>query len=65
MAILVAVTMTISYHHIVPPAKQAHAIPPNTVNTVMDAWNGYHSIKIQPEDRHKVTFITEQGRFRY
>ena len=52
-------------HHIVPPAKQAHAIPPNTVKTVMDAWNGYHSIESQREDRHKPTFITEQGRFRY
>ena len=27
-------------HHTVPPAKQAHAIPPHTIKTVMDAWNG-------------------------
>ena len=52
-------------HHTIPPAKQAHAIPSHTVKTVMDAWNGYHSIEIKPEDRHKTTFITEQGRFRY
>ena len=52
-------------HHTIPPAKQARAIPPNTLKTVMDAWNGFHSIEIKPEDRHKTTFITEQGRFRY
>ena len=30
-----------------------------------NAWNGFHSIEIPPEDRHKTTFLTEQGRFRY
>ena len=30
-----------------------------------DAWNGFHSIEILPEDQHKTTFLTEQGRFRY
>lgn len=52
-------------HHTVPPAKQARAVPPNTVKTVTDAWNGYHAIPIRQEDRHKTTFITEEGRFRY
>ena len=52
-------------HHTVPPAKQARAIPPNTFKTVTDAWNGYHSIEILASDRHKTTFLTEQGRYRY
>ena len=52
-------------HHTVPPAKQARAIPPGTFKTVTDAWNGYHSIEIRAADRHKTTFITEQGRYRY
>ena len=52
-------------HHTVPPFKQARAIPPRTFKTVTDAWNGFHSIEIEAEDRHKTTFITEQGRFRY
>ena len=52
-------------HHTVPPFKQARAIPPRTFKTVTDAWNGFHSIAIEPDDRHKTTFLTEQGRFRY
>ena len=52
-------------HHVVPPVKQARAIPARTVKTVVDAWNGFHAINIRPEDRHLTTFITEQGRFRY
>ena len=52
-------------HHTIPPAKQARAIPPETHKTVTDAWNGFHSIEIRQEDRHKTTFLTEQGRYRY
>ena len=52
-------------HHVIPPAKQARAIPPHVYKTVTDAWNGFHSIEIRPEDREKTTFLTEQGRFRY
>ena len=52
-------------HHTIPPAKQAGAIPPGTYKTVTDAWNGFHSIEIRQEDRHKTTFLTEQGRYRY
>ena len=33
--------------------------------TVSDAWNGYHSVPLQPEDRHFTTFITPLGRYRY
>lgn len=52
-------------HHTIPPARQARAVPPNTIKTVTDAWNGYHSIEIRPADRHTTTFITAEGRFRY
>ena len=52
-------------HHTIPPAQQARSIPKKQIMTVTDAWNGYHSIPIDPEDRHKTTFITEQGRYRY
>ena len=45
--------------------KQARAVPPRVFKTVTDAWNGFHAIEINPEDRDKTTFLTEQGRFRY
>ncbi len=32
---------------------------------VFDAWNGYHSVPLHPEDRHFTTFITPWGRYRY
>ena len=31
----------------------------------LDAWNGYHSIPVQKESRHYLTFTTEFGRYRY
>ena len=52
-------------HHTVPPAQQVRAIPPGQLMTVTDAWNGYHAIPIRQEDRHKTTFLTEYGRYRY
>lgn len=52
-------------HHTVPPFQQVRAIPPSTIRTVTDAWNGYHSVPVRPEDRHLLTFITEFGRYRY
>ena len=52
-------------HHTVPPFQQARAIPPSTIRSVTDAWNGYHSVPVRLEDRHLLTFITEFGRYRY
>ena len=52
-------------HHTVLPTKPARSIPRNRIKTVTDAWNGYHSIPINAEDRVKLTFITEDGRYRY
>ena len=52
-------------HHTQSPYHQARSIPPKTWKTVMDCWNGYHSIPLREEDRHYTTFITPKGRFRY
>ena len=52
-------------HHVKPPFQQARSIPGNTYKTVTDAWNGYHSVPLHPDDRHLTTFITPWGRFRY
>ena len=47
------------------PFQLARRIPGKTWKTVMDAWNGYHSVPLREEDRHLTTFITPFGRFRY
>ena len=47
------------------PFHQALAVPKNTIKTVLDAWQGYHSVPIAEEDRHFTTFLTPWGRFRY
>ena len=52
-------------HHTESPFHLARAVPPKTYKTVMDAWNGYHSIPLHPDDKHLTTFITPRGRFRY
>ena len=52
-------------HHTPSPFHLARSVPQNTVKTVCDAWNGYHSIPLHPDDRHLTTFITPWGRFRY
>ena len=52
-------------HHCASPFHQARAVPGNTKKTIFDAWNGYHSVALSPEDRHFTTFITPWGRYRY
>ena len=52
-------------HHTQSPFHQARSVPPYTKKTVLDAWNGYHSVPIKQEDRHLTTFITPWGRYRY
>ena len=47
------------------PFKLARSVPDNSVKTVFDAWNGYHSVPIRAEDRHLMTFTTNCGLFRY
>ena len=52
-------------HHTPSPFHQARLVPPNKKKSVLDAWNGYHSVPIHPDDRHFTTFITPWGRYRY
>ena len=52
-------------HHTPSPFHQAMAVPHGTRKTVVDAWNGYHSLELRDEDKHVTTFITPWGRFRY
>ena len=52
-------------HHVQTPFHLADRVPQNTFKTVTDAWNGYHSVPIHPEDRDPTTFITPWGRYRY
>ena len=50
------------------PESSFHAarrIPAHTYKTVVDAWNGYHSVELRESDRHLTTFITQFGRWRY
>ena len=52
-------------HHTPSPWNQVCTVPRNTKKTILDAWNGYHSIPMTKESRDKTTFITEWGRYRY
>ena len=52
-------------HHTASPFNQASLVPPGTRKTVLDAWNGYHSLHLSPSARDATTFITEWGRYRY
>ena len=47
------------------PFKLARSVPPSHYKTVMDAWNGFHSVPIREEDRHLTTFCTPWGLYRY
>ena len=31
----------------------------------LDAWRGYHQLKVNPEDRHKTAFRTSKGLYQY
>ena len=52
-------------HHTPSPWQQVSRIPKNMKKSILDAWNGYHSVPLAPESRHKTTFITEWGRYWY
>ena len=47
------------------PFNQVIGVPHNTFRTVLDCWNGYHSVPLKESDRHYTTFITPFGRYRY
>ncbi len=46
-------------HHTPSSFKQVSTVPPHTTKTVLDAWNGYHSILLYPETRDATTFIVK------
>jgi len=50
-------------HHVKPPLIQVCEIPANTCKSVTDAWNGFHSVLLRPEDHHLTTFLTPLGRY--
>lgn len=52
-------------HHTQSPFHQARSVPVEKKKTIFDAWNGYHSVPLHPDDRHFTTFITPWGRYRY
>lgn len=52
-------------HAVKAPFHQCSAVPPGMYKTTLDAWNGYHSVKLAEEDRHLTTFLTPWGRYRY
>ena len=52
-------------HHTQSPFHQARSVPSKMRKTVFDAWNGYHSVPLHPDDKHLTTFITPWGRYRY
>jgi hypothetical protein len=52
-------------HHTMSPFHQATSVPPGMKKTVVDAWNGYHSVYLDPKCRHLTTFITPCGAYRY
>ena len=52
-------------HATEPPFRQATSVPPNTWRFSSDAWNGYHSIPLDPRDTHVTTFLTPWGRLHY
>ena len=52
-------------HHTQSLFHQARSVPHGKKKTVFDAWNGYHSIPLHPDDRHYTTFITPWSRYQY
>ena len=47
------------------PFQLATQIPPHVYKTVVDCWNGYHSVPLDPDDRNYTIFNTEWGRYGY
>ncbi len=52
-------------HHTPSPFNLVSAVPKGKRKTVLDAWNGYHSLPLEPSSKDATTFITEWGRYRY
>lgn len=52
-------------HHTPSPFNMVASTPTGKRKTVLDAWNGYHSLPLNTLSRDATTFITEWGRYRY
>ena len=52
-------------HHTPSPFNLVSSIPSDKLKTVLDAWNGYHSLLLDQESKRFTTFITEFGRYWY
>ena len=52
-------------HYTPTPFDIVSVIPSDTYKTVLDAWNGYHSLPLDEDSKDATTFITEWGRYRY
>lgn len=48
-------------HHTLSSFNQVSVVPARIKKTVLDAWNGYHSLPLSPKAREATTFITEWG----
>ena len=52
-------------HHTPSPFNIVSTVPVKTRKSVLDAWNGYHSLPLHESSKESMTFITEWGRYRY
>ena len=52
-------------HHTRAPFRVVCTVPQNMLKTTLDCVDGYHGVPLAEEDKHKTTFLTEWGRFRY
>ena len=43
----------------------AKHVPGNKYKSTLDCLDGYHGVELAEEERHKTTFATEWGKFRY
>ena len=47
------------------PWQLASKIPGNSLKTVVDNWNGYHSVPLDEQSKDYTQFLTPWGRYRY
>ena len=52
-------------HHTPSPFNIVSIIPQRKKKTILDAWNGKHSVSLSSDAQDATTFITEWGRYRY
>ena len=52
-------------HHTRSAAEIVKTVPAGKLKSTLDCMDGYHSVELAKEDRHKTTFATECGLYRY